>query len=127
LPLKAPLDRYHKKVKTMKYSPFSEKNRIVARAKILYLLLFLGFFLLFAPSLSSCRRAPAGEQTSEELAKKGKPKPKKCKIESCQVRMTHKHNGVDFKGKRGNFFVRLFTPKESKYGQGLYRNHYNKK
>ncbi|WP_027002054.1 hypothetical protein [Hugenholtzia roseola] len=116
----------------MKFSLFTFYKNVKSllatkTTKSLSFLLLLGLLFVTAPTLSSCRRAPAGEQTSEELAKKGKPKPKKCKIESCQVRMTHKHGGADFKGKRGNFFVRLFTPKESKYGQGLHRNHYKKK
>jgi hypothetical protein len=76
---------------------------------------------------SSCSRPPAGEQTAEQLEKKGKSRPKKCKHDNCYVRMTHKHDGGDYKGKRGGFFMRLFTPKESKYGQGRYRNHYDKK
>ena len=77
---------------------------------------------LFSASLTSCRGNKPQDQASEQQGKK-KKKAKKCPDPSCQVRMSHYHEGSQFKGKRGNFFIRLFTPKESKYGQGRHRNH----
>lgn len=93
------------------------------RKNISFLLLLFSLFLVNG-TLSSCRGNKPSDQASEqEAGKKKKKKPKKCKDEGCKVRMSHYHEGSEFKGKRGNFFIRLFTPKESKYGQGKHRNH----
>lgn len=87
-----------------------------------FLLIIFSIFL-FSGTLASCKSNKPSDQASEQEAGKKKKKPKKCKDEGCKVRMSHYHEGSEFKGKRGNFFMRLFTPKESKYGQGKYRNH----
>ncbi len=89
------------------------------RKNISFLLIICSLFL-FSGTLISCKGNKG--QASEQEAGKKKKKPKKCKDESCQVRMSHYHEGTAYKGKRGNFFIRLFTPKESKYGQGRHRN-----
>ncbi|PIY09131.1 MAG: hypothetical protein COZ18_08685 [Flexibacter sp. CG_4_10_14_3_um_filter_32_15] len=86
-------------------------------------LLIVCSILLFSGTLVSCGGSKKGAQASEQEAGKKKKKPKKCKDEGCKVRMSHYHEGTEYKGKRGNFFIRLFTPKESKYGQGRHRNH----
>lgn len=90
------------------------------KRNISFLLIICSLFL-FSGTLVSC--AGGNKQASEQEAGKKKKKPKKCKDPACLVRMSHYHEGSPFKGKRGNFFVRLFTPKESKYGQGKHRNH----
>ncbi|WP_338768914.1 hypothetical protein WAF17_08770 [Bernardetia sp. ABR2-2B] len=93
------------------------------RKNISFLLLICALFV-FSGTLTSCRGNKPSDQASEqEAGKKKKKRPKKCKDEGCKVRMSHYHEGQEFKGKRGNFFIRLFTPKESKYGQGRHRNH----
>ncbi|WP_375562592.1 hypothetical protein ACE193_08610 [Bernardetia sp. OM2101] len=89
---------------------------------ISFLLIIFSVFL-FSGTLTSCRGNKPSDQASEQEAGKKKKKPKKCKDEGCKVRMSHYHEGSPYKGKRGNFFIRLFTPKESKYGQGRHRNH----
>lgn len=92
------------------------------RKNISFLLIICSVFL-FSGTLVSCGGGKPSNQASEqEAGKKKKKKPKKCKDEGCKVRMSHYHEGAEFKGKRGNFFMRLFTPKESKYGQGRHRN-----
>jgi hypothetical protein len=51
---------------------------------------------------------------------KKKKKPKKCRLESCHVRMSHYHDGAEYLGKRRWFLRPLFYPnKEPKIGQGL--------
>ncbi len=90
--------------------------------KNIFLLFIICSILVFSGTLTSCKSNKPSDQASEQEAGKKKKKPKKCKDESCQVRMSHYHEGTAFKGKRGNFFIRLFTPKESKYGQGRHRN-----
>ena len=86
-------------------------------------LLIICSMLIFSGTLVSCGGGKPSNQASEqEAGKKKKKKAKKCKEEGCLVRMSHYHEGAEFKGKRGNFFIRLFTPKESKYGQGRHRN-----
>lgn len=90
--------------------------------KNIHLLLLVSLFL-FSGALVSCKSNKPQDQASEQEAGKKKKKAKKCPDPSCKVRMSHYHEGSEFKGKRGNFFIRLFTPKESKYGQGRHRNH----
>ena len=92
------------------------------KRNILFLVL-LSLLTLFIGNLTSCKSNKPSDQASEQQAGKKKKKAKKCPDPSCQVRMSHYHEGSEFKGKRGNFFIRLFTPKESKYGQGRHRNH----
>ncbi|AFM05027.1 hypothetical protein Fleli_2670 [Bernardetia litoralis DSM 6794] len=92
------------------------------RKNIFFLLIICSIFL-FNGTLTSCAGNKSSNQASEqEAGKKKKKKAKKCKEEGCRVRMSHYHEGSEFKGKRGNIFIRLFTPKESKYGQGRHRN-----
>jgi hypothetical protein len=87
-----------------------------------YTYIFVAFLLIF----SACRsQAPVGDQAGEGDSKK-KQKLKRCPLPSCHVRMDHAHADADvsgmFKGKRGCFIRRIFTPKNPKYGQGLPRN-----
>ena len=103
------------KIQSFSFHSYFSKN-------ISILLLFFSL-LLFSGTLLSCGGNKPSAQASEQEAGKKKKKPKKCKDEGCKVRMSHYHEGTEFKGKRGNFFIRLFTPKESKYGQGRHRNH----
>lgn len=101
-------------------SQFSSFSHFFKR-NISFLLLICSLFL-FSGTLVSCGGSKKGAQASEQQGNK-KKKPKKCKDPACLVRMSHYHEGAPYKGKRGNFFIRLFTPKESKYGQGRHRNH----
>ena len=86
---------------------------------LLFALSFLGF------STTSCSIFQPKQKSNDELfgqGKKKKKKLKKCKIESCHVRMNHGHEGSEFKGKRCFLFTTLFAPKQPKYGEGLPKN-----
>ncbi len=54
------------------------------------------------------------------MEREKKKKPKKCKLESCHVRMTHMHEGAEYKGKR-KWYLKpfFFCNREPKIGQGL--------
>lgn len=78
-------------------------------------------FLLLG--VSSCGIFGGGKskkgQTSEQQSGK-KKKPKRCKLESCHVRMVHMHEGGEYLGKKTWFLQPLFySNKNPKYGEGL--------
>jgi hypothetical protein len=69
---------------------------------------------LFGGKSKSQQQAQASEQQGK------KKKPKRCKLKSCHVRMTHMHNGSEYLGKKGWFLKPLFySNKDPKYGEGL--------
>lgn len=84
--------------------------------------LIYGMLLFMCFSVYSCgifgkRKSNKEGQGMEQEKKK---KPKKCKLKSCHVRMTHMHEGAEFKGKR-KWYLRpfFFCNREPKIGQGI--------
>jgi hypothetical protein len=82
------------------------------------------FLLIFATSVSmmatSCGSSKKAQGSEEQGKKKKKKKAPRCKMKSCHVRMTHMHDGAEFRGKC-NWFLRrwLYFGKEPKIGEGL--------
>ena len=84
--------------------------------------IFFVFFFAILVSLHTSCGSSKPLQASEKQGKEKKEKKKKaprCKMKSCQVRMTHLHDGAEFRGKCTWFMKRwLYFGKEPKIGEG---------
>jgi hypothetical protein len=83
----------------------------------LFLLLFVALVSL-TTSCGSSKQLQASEKQGKEKKEKKKKAPR-CKMKSCHVRMTHLHDGAEFRGKCTWFMKRwLYFGKEPKIGEG---------
>jgi hypothetical protein len=77
--------------------------------------------LVILMAMSSCSTF-RGEKKAQAQASEGKKKTKirKCRLESCHVRMIHLHEGVEYFGKN-HWFLKAwwYTGKNPKIGEGF--------
>ncbi|MCU0391761.1 MAG: hypothetical protein MUE81_11645 [Thermoflexibacter sp.] len=83
--------------------------------------IFSLLLLVSVQGITSCSGSKPQAQSSEEQGKKKKKKKvPRCKMPSCHVRMTHLHDGAEFRGKKTWFLKDWFYfGKEPKVGEGL--------